>query len=104
MTPFQLQERKMKSQDDFIAALDQSGGNTPKRRQPYGVLSDAWSNQEQTYASLAVETVDFIPRAGRGCRTSSSSSAHAAPATKWPAFPRVTCDTSGKSPATIEWA
>ena len=44
MTPFQQQQRKMKSQDGFIAALDQSGGSTPKALQLYGLASDAWSN------------------------------------------------------------
>jgi fructose-bisphosphate aldolase class I len=33
----------------FIAALDQSGGSTPKALSLYGVSSDAWSNDEEMY-------------------------------------------------------
>jgi len=34
----------------FIAALDQSGGSTPKALNQYGISSDAWSNEEEMYA------------------------------------------------------
>lgn len=33
----------------FIAALDQSGGSTPKALSLYGVGADAWSNDEEMY-------------------------------------------------------
>jgi len=33
----------------FIAALDQSGGSTPKALSLYGIGSDAWSNEEEMY-------------------------------------------------------
>jgi fructose-bisphosphate aldolase class I len=33
----------------FIAALDQSGGSTPKALSLYGVNEDAWSNEEEMY-------------------------------------------------------
>jgi fructose-bisphosphate aldolase class I len=33
----------------FIAALDQSGGSTPKALGLYGVTPDAWSNDEEMY-------------------------------------------------------
>jgi fructose-bisphosphate aldolase class I len=33
----------------FIAALDQSGGSTPKALKGYGIEEDAWSNDEQMF-------------------------------------------------------
>ncbi|MCC7257294.1 MAG: fructose bisphosphate aldolase [Gammaproteobacteria bacterium] len=39
----------MRTQDGFIAALDQSGGSTPKALNLYGIGNDAWSNEEQMY-------------------------------------------------------
>jgi len=47
---FEQQKRKMRSQDGFIAALDQSGGSTPKALNQYGIKSDAWSGDEEMYA------------------------------------------------------
>jgi fructose-bisphosphate aldolase class I len=46
--PSQLQ--KMKSSPGFIAALDQSGGSTPKALEHYGVAAGAWSNEEEMFA------------------------------------------------------
>jgi fructose-bisphosphate aldolase class I len=40
----------MRTQDGFIAALDQSGGSTPKALNQYGLASDAWSGDEEMYA------------------------------------------------------
>jgi hypothetical protein len=40
----QQQLQKMKSHPGFIAALDQSGGSTPKALALYGVKEGAWSN------------------------------------------------------------
>ncbi|MFN3547926.1 MAG: fructose bisphosphate aldolase [Mesorhizobium sp.] len=37
------------SKDGFIAALDQSGGSTPKALKLYGVPEDAWSSEEEMY-------------------------------------------------------
>jgi fructose-bisphosphate aldolase class I len=37
------------SDKGFIAALDQSGGSTPKALKLYGVNEDAWSNEEEMY-------------------------------------------------------
>src|SRR6516225_9378522 len=34
----------------FIAALDQSGGSTPKALRSYGIKENAWSNDEQMFA------------------------------------------------------
>lgn len=44
------QLQKMKTAPGFIAALDQSGGSTPKALGLYGVTPDAWSNDEEMYA------------------------------------------------------
>lgn len=50
MNPFEQQKRKMRSQEGFIAALDQSGGSTPKALNQYGITNDAWSGDEEMYA------------------------------------------------------
>ena len=50
MNRFEQQKRKMKNQEGFIAALDQSGGSTPRALNLYGIASDAWSGDEQMYA------------------------------------------------------
>ena len=44
------QLQKMKSHPGFIAALDQSGGSTPKALALYGTKEDAWSNEEEMFA------------------------------------------------------
>lgn len=49
MTNFNQQFDKIKSQSGFIAALDQSGGSTPKALANYGVGEDAFSNEEEMY-------------------------------------------------------
>lgn len=41
--------RQMSQKSGFIAALDQSGGSTPKALKLYGVESDAWSSEEEMY-------------------------------------------------------
>lgn len=45
----QAQFEKMQSGHGFIAALDQSGGSTPKALALYGVDSSAYSNEEEMY-------------------------------------------------------
>jgi fructose-bisphosphate aldolase class I len=40
---------KMEQGDGFIAALDQSGGSTPKALLGYGVEENAWSNDEEMF-------------------------------------------------------
>jgi fructose-bisphosphate aldolase class I len=49
MTNFDQQIEKFRSQDGFIAALDQSGGSTPKALKLYGVGEDAYSNDEEMF-------------------------------------------------------
>ena len=40
---------KIKNAPGFIAALDQSGGSTPKALGLYGITEDAWSNDEEMF-------------------------------------------------------
>jgi fructose-bisphosphate aldolase class I len=46
---FEKQLEKVKTAPGFIAALDQSGGSTPKALGLYGVTEDAWSNDEEMF-------------------------------------------------------
>ncbi|MCZ6709366.1 MAG: fructose bisphosphate aldolase [Gammaproteobacteria bacterium] len=50
MSNFDEQLQKMESATGFIAALDQSGGSTPKALGLYGVTEDAWSNDEEMFS------------------------------------------------------
>ena len=49
MSNFEQQLDKIKTAPGFIAALDQSGGSTPKALGLYGVTPDAWSNDEEMF-------------------------------------------------------
>lgn len=40
---------KVRTGKGFIAALDQSGGSTPKALALYGVTEDAWSNEDEMF-------------------------------------------------------
>lgn len=44
------QAKKMTSGKGFIAALDQSGGSTPKALNLYGLKNDAWKNDAEMFA------------------------------------------------------
>jgi fructose-bisphosphate aldolase class I len=44
------QFQKVKSGSGFIAALDQSGGSTPKALQLYGIGSDAYADDDEMFA------------------------------------------------------
>jgi fructose-bisphosphate aldolase class I len=46
------QLEKVRTGDGFIAALDQSGGSTPKALKLYGVGEDAYSNDEEMFARM----------------------------------------------------
>jgi fructose-bisphosphate aldolase class I len=50
VSTFDEQKQKIKNENGFIAALDQSGGSTPKALGLYGVGPDAWSNDEEMFA------------------------------------------------------
>src|SRR5215831_16335233 len=43
------QRQKIRTQPGFIAALDQSGGSTPKALLSYGIKQGAWSNEEEMF-------------------------------------------------------
>ena len=48
----QQQAEKVRDGKGFIAALDQSGGSTPKALQLYGVGGDAYSNDEEMFTRM----------------------------------------------------
>jgi len=50
MNNFTQQLQNMKTHPGFIAALDQSGGSTPKALISYGIKQDAWSNEDEMFA------------------------------------------------------
>jgi fructose-bisphosphate aldolase class I len=43
---------KMRDGNGFIAALDQSGGSTPKALKGYGIEEGAWSNDEEMFGLI----------------------------------------------------
>jgi fructose-bisphosphate aldolase class I len=49
---FEQQLRKVRIQQGFIAALDQSGGSTPKALKLYGVAETAYSGEEAMYTKV----------------------------------------------------
>ena len=49
VTNFNQQLDKIKNEPGFIAALDQSGGSTPKALANYGVEADAYSNDDEMF-------------------------------------------------------
>ena len=50
MTNFNQQLDKIRNEPGFIAALDQSGGSTPKALANYGIEADAYSGDDEMYA------------------------------------------------------
>src|SRR5690349_7923718 len=46
------QLQRMKSRPGFIAALDQSGGSTPKALAAYGLKPGSWSNEREMFAMV----------------------------------------------------
>jgi fructose-bisphosphate aldolase class I len=49
VSTFDDQLKKIKNDKGFIAALDQSGGSTPKALKLYGVNEDAWTDEKGMY-------------------------------------------------------
>ena len=49
MSPTAQQREIIRSRPGFIAALDQSGGSTPKALRLYGLGEDAWSNEAEMF-------------------------------------------------------
>lgn len=52
MTHFTQQLEKIRNSQGFIAALDQSGGSTPKALKLYGVNEDQYANDDEMYAAV----------------------------------------------------
>lgn len=50
MSDFTEQFQTIKTRPGFIAALDQSGGSTPKALTAYGIKPDAWHNEDEMFA------------------------------------------------------
>ena len=44
------QLQQMRAKPGFVAALDQSGGSTPKALSSYGIKENAWSNEAEMFA------------------------------------------------------
>ena len=60
LPPKEQQRRKIRTQPGFIAALDQSGGSTPKSLLSYGIPENSWSNEEQMFALVHQMRVRII--------------------------------------------
>ena len=56
------QLQKMRSGSGFIAALDQSGGSTPKALALYGIKEGAWSNEDEMFAIVHQMRTRMITR------------------------------------------
>lgn len=52
MSTFDDQLRKIRSAPGFIAALDQSGGSTPKALRAYGIGDDEWEGDDEMFATV----------------------------------------------------
>jgi fructose-bisphosphate aldolase class I len=52
MSIFQEQLDKVRTQKGFVAALDQSGGSTPKALRLYGIEEDAYGNDDEMFAII----------------------------------------------------
>ncbi len=52
VSTFEQQLDKVKNADGFIAALDQSGGSTPKALKLYGINEDAYTNDEEMFDAV----------------------------------------------------
>ena len=50
MSNYAQQLQKMKASSGFVAALDQSGGSTPKALSSYGIKENAWSNEAEMFS------------------------------------------------------
>src|SRR6187399_920445 len=59
---------KIERGDGFIAALDQSGGSTPKALKGYGIEEGAWSNDDEMFGLIHQMRIRIItsPSFGSG--------------------------------------
>ena len=58
------QLQKMKNRAGFVAALDQSGGSTPKALVGYGIKERSWSNEDEMFAIVHRMRSRIITSAG----------------------------------------
>ncbi len=56
----QEQLDKIRSADGFVAALDQSGGSTPRALEHYGIARDAYSNDDEMFDLIHAMRVRII--------------------------------------------
>ena len=49
MSTFSDQQERVRTEPGFIAALDQSGGSTPKALKQYGIKEGSWSTEEEMF-------------------------------------------------------
>jgi fructose-bisphosphate aldolase class I len=49
VSTFSEQKDRVRSEGGFIAALDQSGGSTPKALKQYGIEESAWKSEDQMF-------------------------------------------------------
>ncbi len=52
VSSFEQQLEKVKTQPGFVAALDQSGGSTPKALRLYGVTEDQYDGEEEMFQAV----------------------------------------------------
>ena len=64
MSIFEDQLNKIRTQTGFIAALDQSGGSTPKALKMYGVGEDTYTNDDEMYAVVHAMRTRIITSPG----------------------------------------
>ena len=65
---------KIERGDGFIAALDQSGGSTPKALKGYGIDEGAWSNEEEMFGLIhQMRRGSLLRPASRAARSSERS-------------------------------
>ena len=50
MSTYNDQYEKVRTEPGFLAALDQSGGSTPKALKAYGLTGTEWSNDDEMFA------------------------------------------------------
>src|SRR3982751_3312296 len=53
--------QKIKTSPGFIAALDQSGGSTPKALRLYGIQENAWSSDEEMFTIVHQMRTRIMP-------------------------------------------
>ncbi len=70
MSDFEAQKAKFRTQTGFIAALDQSGGSTPKALKLYGIPETAYSGEAQMMDTIhAMRTRIMVSPSFNGDRT-----------------------------------